>query len=80
MTAMHLTQFNGHGVADGDITVAGELKHPENVMVDAKFSKLALNYANVQLENVGPIHLRSSKESSGNRSSHLQRDGYKYCR
>jgi len=63
MTTLHLTQFNGHGVADGDITVSGELKHPENVVVDAKFSRLALNYANVQLENVGPIHLRSSKES-----------------
>lgn len=63
MTTLHLTQFNGHGVADGDITVSGELKHPENVAVDAKFSRLALNYANVQLENVGPIHLRSSKES-----------------
>jgi translocation and assembly module TamB len=63
MTALHLKQFNGHGVADGDITVAGELKHPENVLVDAKFSKLELNYANVQLENVGPIHLRTSRES-----------------
>jgi translocation and assembly module TamB len=63
MTALHLKQFNGHGVADGDITVTGELKHPENVVVDAKFSKLALNYANVQLENVGPIHLRTSRES-----------------
>ena len=63
MTALHLTQFNGHGVADGDITVAGELKQPENIVVDAKFSRLALNYANVQLENVGPIHLRTSKES-----------------
>jgi len=63
MTALHLKQFNGHGIADGDITVAGELKHPENIVVDAKFSKLALNYANVQLENVGAIHVRTSKES-----------------
>jgi translocation and assembly module TamB len=63
MTALHLKQFNGHGVADGDITVAGELKHLENIVMDAKFSRLALNYANVQLENVGPIHLRASKES-----------------
>ncbi len=63
ITALHLKRFNGHGIADGDITVAGELKHPENIVVDAKFSKLALNYANVQLENAGPIHLRSSKES-----------------
>ncbi|HTQ59692.1 MAG TPA: translocation/assembly module TamB domain-containing protein [Candidatus Solibacter sp.] len=63
ITALHLKQFNGHGVADGDITVAGALKQPEKIVVDAKFSKLALNYANVQLENSGPIHLRSSKES-----------------
>jgi translocation and assembly module TamB len=63
ITALHLTQFNGHGVADGDITVAGDLKQPEKIVMDAKFSRLALNYANVQLENVGPIHLRTSRES-----------------
>lgn len=63
MTALHIREFNGHGVADGDITVAGELKQPDKIVVDAKFSKLVLNYANVQLENVGPVHLRSSKES-----------------
>jgi translocation and assembly module TamB len=39
------------------------LKHLENIVMDARFSRLALNYANVQLENVGPIHLRTSKES-----------------
>lgn len=63
LTALHLRQSSGSGVADGDITVAGELKHPESIVVDAKFSRLALNYANVQLENAGPIHFRSSKDS-----------------
>lgn len=63
MSALHLKEFNGHGVADGDITVAGELKQLEKIVVDAKFSKLSLTYANVQLENVGPIQLRTSKES-----------------
>ena len=63
VTALHLRQFNGHGIADGDITVNGELKQPEKIVVDAKFSKLALNYVNVQLENAGPIHLRTSKDS-----------------
>jgi translocation and assembly module TamB len=63
MTALHLKQFNGRGVADGDITVAGELKQPEKIVVDAKFSRLVMNYANVQLENSGPVRLRSSKES-----------------
>lgn len=62
ITALHLKQFNGHGVADGDITVAGDFKHPEKIVVDAKFAKLALTYANVQLLNTEPIHLRSSKE------------------
>ena len=62
MTALHVTQFDGHGVADGDISVAGELKEPEKIVVDATFSKLALTYANVQLENSGPVHLRSSKD------------------
>jgi translocation and assembly module TamB len=63
ITALHLKQFNGHGVADGDITVAGELKQSEKIVVDAKFSRLALDYANVQLENSGPVHVRSSKET-----------------
>jgi translocation and assembly module TamB len=63
MTALHVREFNGHGVADGDVTVVGELKQPDKIVVDAKFSKLTLNYANVQLENVGPVHLRSSKEN-----------------
>jgi translocation and assembly module TamB len=60
--ALHLSQFNGHGAADGDIAVNGELKHMESIVVDAKFSKLVMNYANVRLENSGPVHFRSSKE------------------
>ena len=61
-TALHLNKFNGHANADGDISVAGSLKQRENIVVDANFSRLALNYENVRLENTGPVHLRSSKE------------------
>lgn len=63
MTALHLKEPPGHGVADGDITIAGDFKHSENIVVDGKFSRLSLNYANMQLENSGPIHLRSSKNN-----------------
>ena len=63
MTALHIKQSAGQGVADGDITLTGDLKHPENLVVDARFSRLALSYANVQLQNDGPIHFRSSKDS-----------------
>src|SRR5260370_39514266 len=54
--------INGHGTADGEIGVEGNLKHPESLVGDANFTRLLLNYANVQLENSGPVHFRSSKD------------------
>jgi translocation and assembly module TamB len=63
LTALHLERFNGHGNADGEIAIKGNLKQAETLVVDANFSRLALTYANVQLENVGPIHFQSSKDN-----------------
>jgi len=31
LSALHLKKFTGHGTADGDITVSGELQHPESL-------------------------------------------------
>ena len=61
--ALHLQTFNGHGKADGEIGVSGSLKRPESIVWDAKFSRLMFNYANMQLENVGPVHVRSSRDN-----------------
>jgi len=61
--ALHLQRFDGHGKADGEIGVSGSLKRPESIVLDAKFSRLMFNYANVQLENVGPVHFRSSRDN-----------------
>jgi translocation and assembly module TamB len=63
LTALHLKEFSGHANADGDISVNGSLKQPESIVVDAKFSRLAMNYSNVRLENSGPVHFRSTKDS-----------------
>lgn len=63
LTALHLKKFNGHGTADGDISVKGELNHPESVVVDGNFTRLALAYGGVQLENSGPIHITSSRDN-----------------
>jgi translocation and assembly module TamB len=63
LAALHLQAFSGHGQADGEIGVTGSLQHPESVLLDAKFSRLRFNYANVQLENVGPVHFRSSRDN-----------------
>jgi len=36
---------------------------PDKIIVDANLSRLAMNYANVRLENTGPVHFRSTKDS-----------------
>ena len=63
LAALHLKQFSGHGQADGDISMKGALKEPRGIVVEANFSRLILNYANVQLENSGPVRFRSSREA-----------------
>jgi translocation and assembly module TamB len=75
LTALHLSKFGGQAIADGEISVNGSLKQPEYIVVDANLSRLILNYeskeiqasttqrVNVRLENTGPVHLRTTKES-----------------
>jgi translocation and assembly module TamB len=63
LTALHLKEFSGHANADGDISLNGSLKLPQSIIVDANLSRLAMNYANVRLENTGPVHFRSTKDS-----------------
>jgi len=63
LNALHLKTFPGHGTADGDITVKGEIKHPENLVVDSNFTKLVLTYDVMKLENSGPIHLSSTRDN-----------------
>ena len=63
LTALHLQSFSGHANADGDIALSGALHRPGSIVVDAKFSRMAMEYANVQLQNTGVVHFRSSRDS-----------------
>jgi translocation and assembly module TamB len=63
LSALHVQKFDGHGTAEGDISVKGELQHPEGVTVEANFTHLVLTYGGVQLENSGPIQLTSSRDN-----------------
>jgi len=62
LTALHMREISGHGTADGEVSMEGNLRRPDGIVVDARFSRLLMNYANVQLENTGPIHFRSSTD------------------
>ena len=63
LAALHLNEFSGHANADGDISISGAMKEPQNIVVDAQFSRLAMNYSNVRLLNASLVHFRSSKDS-----------------
>ena len=63
VAALHLKKFNGRGEADGDISVKGELQNPGTIVVDGNFTRLALAYGDVRLENSGPIHITSSRDN-----------------
>ena len=64
-SALHMKDFSsqGHGTADGDIIVQGELQHPESLSVEGNFTKFLLTYGTVSLENAGPIQLTSTRDS-----------------
>jgi len=62
VTYLHLGHFSGHGSAEGEIALEGNLSQPGAIVMDANFSKMAFNYSNVQLENSGPVHFRASTE------------------
>ncbi|MGB9431553.1 MAG: translocation/assembly module TamB domain-containing protein [Candidatus Acidiferrum sp.] len=63
VSALHLQNFSGHGTADGDISMKGDLQHPEGLAVEGNFTRLILTYGGVQLENSEPIHLTSTRDS-----------------
>src|SRR5215472_636160 len=63
LTALHLESFGGHANADGDITVKGALRHLENIVADANFSRMAMDFAGVHLQNTGVVHFRTSRDS-----------------
>jgi translocation and assembly module TamB len=63
MASLHLREFSGHGTADGDISVNGDLQHPETLTMDGNFTRLIVTYGGVQLENSGPIHLTTTRDS-----------------
>ena len=62
VTYLHLGHFSGHGNAEGEIALDGNLRQPGAIVMDANFSKLTFNYSNVQLNNSGPLHFRASME------------------
>ncbi len=54
---MHLEGVTGHSSIDGHLTLTGALRDPNSISVDAKLSRLSVDYVGVKLENNGPIEI-----------------------
>jgi len=76
---LHLKEFSGHANADGDISVNGSLRQPQSIVVDANFSRLTMNYANVRLENTGPVSLPFDEGQPGNQPGNAAGNGHQFA-
>jgi translocation and assembly module TamB len=63
ITELHLSKFSGHSSADGEISLKGEVRHPESLVMDANFSRFTVSYGDTHLENSEPIHITSTPNS-----------------
>ncbi len=61
-TALRLPQFTGRGSVEGEFELSGLLARPQSLAIHANLTRLVLNYANVRLENAGPVRFHSSAE------------------
>ncbi|HWQ03042.1 MAG TPA: hypothetical protein VNL38_01050, partial [Candidatus Nitrosotenuis sp.] len=55
-------KLSGHGHVSGRLTLAGALRRPESITVDAELSGLLLDYQGLKLENVGPMRVAFRRE------------------
>ncbi len=71
VAGLHLTQLTGHGSADGVFTIAGALRQPDLIEVDADISRISFNYDLVQLTNDQDIRLVYRKNEIRVDQAHL---------
>ncbi|MGC2160741.1 MAG: translocation/assembly module TamB domain-containing protein, partial [Silvibacterium sp.] len=54
---LHLSQLTGHSTIDGQLSVSGEAKKPDTILMQADLSQITFDYEYVKLHNEGPVHL-----------------------
>lgn len=54
---LHLSQMTGHSKIDGQLSLSGDAKKPDTILMQADLSQITLDYEYVNLHNEGPVHL-----------------------
>jgi translocation and assembly module TamB len=65
-------QLSGHGHVSGRFTLAGALRRPETISVDAELSGLLLDYQGLKLENAGPMRVTYRHEEVRFEQAHIR--------
>jgi len=68
---LHLSQLTGHGSADAAFTIAGSLRQPDSIEVDADIAKISFSYETVQLTNDQNIRLAYRRNEVRIEQAHL---------
>ena len=57
IAGLHLSQLTGHSSIDGQLSLSGEAKKPDTLVMQADLSQITFDYEYVKLHNEGPVHL-----------------------
>jgi translocation and assembly module TamB len=57
VAGLHLSQLTGHSSIDGQLSLSGEAKEPDTLVMQADLSQITFDYEYVKLHNEGPVHL-----------------------
>jgi len=55
VSALHLSALTGHSHVDGQFALAGNLLEPDSIVLNAELSSFSFDYAQIKLDNAGPI-------------------------
>ena len=70
-TGLHLRQLTGHGSADGTFALAGNLRQPDSIQIQADIARISFNYEFVQLTNDQAIRLIYQRNEVRIQQAHL---------
>ena len=68
---LHLKNLTGHSVVDGNFTLAGALRKPDSIEVNADISQISLNYLFISLQNDGPVRFTYHRNEIRIAQAHL---------
>lgn len=68
---LHLKQLTGHSSVTGVFSLAGSLRKPDTIELDANIEKISFNYQLVQIENKEPVRLSYRRNEVRIEQAHL---------